>query len=152
MVKMWWQDQRKQVKPWVIDRRRDPCDCSQGAKLRQTGYSEHQGPTHYCPVCRWAFWPIVMKPTAAQVDQEKRSNPNATYESMTYIKLYNRPGKNWTNAVKNKMTDQMVKLMPSFLTESMKEHFIKLYCKRYPNSKIASERKRREEEKEDQQY
>lgn len=154
MGKMWWQDQRPQIKPWVVDKHRDPCDCSQYVPLRVTGISMEQGPTHYCPVCKWAFWSVIQRPTAAQLGYEQRTNPKASVESMSYIKLCNKP-KAAAKTTKTIMIEQLGGHMPTFLTEALKEYWINEFCKLFPNSWIAKSRaakKKAEDEKNDRGY
>jgi len=148
--KMWWQDQSDYVKPYVIDRRRDPCDCSQDFELAQTGCSDSQGPTHYCPGCRWAFWPITIKPTASQLKEIQKTNPSATVDNMTYVKLCNKPPLKWGATHKNIMIDQLGggKFSPYFLTAELKEYWLDLYCKKYPSTAIAKHRKKLQEARE----
>lgn len=145
MGKQWWQDQKKPVKPWIIDKNRDPCNDSQWAKLRQTGYSEKQGPTYYCPICRWAFWPVKMIPSTEQVNYEKLTNPNATSENMSYIKLCNKPPRIQGQKPEYTMMMQLGKLSPDFLTEELKEYWLDKYCEKYPSTEIAIRRKKYKE-------
>ena len=105
--KLWWQDQNDPVKPWVVDNKRDPCDCSQGFYLAVSGYSDKQGPTHYCPGCRWGFWPVLFKPTAAQVNEAKKTDPKASEATMSYMKMCNKPGPKWGTSPENLMIDQL---------------------------------------------
>jgi hypothetical protein len=145
--KLWWQDPKPAVKPWKIDKKRDPCACSLRSPLRVSGYSETQGPTHYCPFCRWGFWKVIMKPTSAQVDYERITNYSASLESMTYEKFRNKPEAPKGKDPKDVMIDQLGGLLPYYLTAELKEYWDAKYCEKYPNSVRAIARKKREEEK-----
>ena len=141
MAKQWWQSDKKTVKPWVIDLRRDPCDDSQWAPLRQSGYSKKQGPTHYCPICRWAFWPVKFTPTISQVEYQKLTDPNASIDSMSYIKMCNKPSPRYGQTVEYTMMQQLANLSPDFLTHEIKEYWQDKYCKKYPSTELAKRRK-----------
>jgi len=134
MAKQWWQGPDI-VKPFVPNYHRDPCDCSQEFQLEVTGMSQKQGPTHYCPGCRWAFWPIEMKPTAEQLTEIKKIDPKATVESMTYIKMRNKPPPGWGSSPETVMIDQLGKGQP-FLTQALQRYWTKKYAEKYPNSEI----------------
>lgn len=138
-TKMWWQDPNDVIKPWVINLHRDPCDCSQHFHLRVTGMSEKQGPTHYCPGCRWAFWPVELKPNANQISHAKKTYPDACEANMKYIKMRNRPGLKWGSSPETAMIDQLGKGL-SFLTEQLKKYWSDKYCNKYPNSDLAKRR------------
>ena len=145
--KMWWQDQNDFVKPFVVNPHRDPCDCSQGLPLRITGYSEKQGPEYYCPVCRWAFWVVLQKPTADQVKFEKRFNPDASEKTMSYYRLCNKPGVKWGSTPETVMIDQLGRMLPTFLTVQLKRYWNRKYCEKYPSTergKAYAERKKKE--------
>lgn len=134
MAKQWWQSKDDPVKPWKIGPFKDPCDCSQGLPLAVSGLSEKQGPTHYCPVCRWAFWPIEMKPTAAQINYEKKTNPDAKAENMSYIRMCNKPSVTWGSSSETKMIDQLGGQLPQFLTVQLREYWNRKYCEKYPST------------------
>jgi hypothetical protein len=126
----------KPFKKWKIDLRREPC-CNQWRSLVVSGFSEKQGPTHYCPVCRWAFWPVNQQPSQRQLDDWKLDYPSATLESVSYIKLCNKPSIQVSRTVKTIMIDQLGGSNPSFLTRSLKEYWVTKYCEKYPNSTLA---------------
>jgi hypothetical protein len=138
-TKIWWQDPNDVIAPWVINLHRDPCDCSQGFHLKVTGMSEKQGPTHYCPCCRWAFWPVEMKPSADQINLAKKTDPEACEANMKYIKMRNKPGALWGSAGETRMVDQLGK-GHTFLTVKLNEYWNKKYCKKYPSSELAKRR------------
>lgn len=142
---MAWSGLKKPVKPWVIDLQRDPCDCSQKLPLSISGYSEKQGPTHYCPVCRWCFWTVEMKPSADQISLAKKDHPEACEANMKYMKLRNKPNAKWGSTSETLMLDQIGKLNPSFLTVKLREYWAKKYCEKYPNSDRAKARARMKE-------
>ena len=125
-----------------MDPRREPCDCSQWRPLVQSGYSEQQGPTHYCPVCRWAFWSIIKQPSQAQLDDLKKDNPHLTLKDVSYIKLCNKPPIEIGRTIKTTMIDQLGGLLPTFLTASLREYWLNKYCEKYPSSKLAENVKR----------
>lgn len=149
--KMWWQDQSDPVKPYVIDLRRDPCGCSQNFKLRQTGYAENQGPTHFCPGCRWAFWPVKISPTASQITEIKKTIPEATNESLSYIKMCNKPPLKWGTSHKNIMIDQLGGKSMVFLTSDIRAYWVNLYCEKYPTTVIAKYRRKLQEKRDNMQ-
>ena len=132
--KMWWQSKEEEVKPWIIDPRRDPCDCSQGFKLAVSGYSEKQGPTHYCPCCRWGFWPVIMKPTAAQVKEIQKTHPDLKEADLTYTKLRNKPAATWGGSPETVMIDHLGGKLPTFLTVALRRYWNKKWCEKYPNT------------------
>jgi len=140
---------KKPIKEWTFDTKREPCDCSQTAPLRISGYSEKQGPTHFCPICRWGFWPVLIKPSKEQVVLFQISYPEANEKNMSYMKMCNKPAQGqYGKSTDDIMLDQMGKLMPDFLTEGLKEYWIEKYCAKYPNGNICINRaKRKEEEK-----
>lgn len=140
--KMWWQDKNDVIKPWVINHHRDPCDCSQNFHLAVTGMSEKQGPTHYCPGCRWAFWPVEMKPTANQISLAKKTYPEACEANMKYTKMRNQPGIKWGATPETAMIDQLGK-EPTFLTKALKIYWLNKYCDKYPSSDAAKRRAER---------
>lgn len=148
-IEMW--TDKKKVKPWKFDRRREECDCSQYAPLRVSGYSEKQGPTHYCPICGWAFWSVLQRPTADQIILMKQTHPEANEFNMSYIRMCNKPlsPHNTPHTQKQVMIDQLGKLYPSFLTKSLREYWTDLYCEKYPYSPFAQrvEELRKEEER-----
>jgi hypothetical protein len=132
---------KKPFEKWKIDPRREPC-CSQWRPLIQSGFSEVQGPTHYCPVCRWAFWPVTQQPSQRQLDDLKLDYPSATLESVSYIKLCTKPPIEVGRTVETTMIDQLGgSLNPSFLTRSLKEYWVTKYCEKYPDSIIAKNMK-----------
>lgn len=145
MVKQWWQGNKKPVKPWVIEIGRDPCDDSQWAPLCQSGLSEKQGPTHYCPICRWAFWPVKMFPTTEQVNYARLSDPSASMASMTYTKMCNKPKPQNGNTSEYIMMLQLAKLSPDFLSEELKEYWGNKYCEIFPSTELCKCRKARKE-------
>jgi hypothetical protein len=139
---------KKPVKKWKLDTNREKCNCSQYALLMVSGYSEKQGPTHYCPVCRWAFWPVMQKPTANQINLMKKDDPEACEANMKYIKMCNKPDQSYGKTSKNIMIEQFGRLIPYFLTDSLKEYWINLYCEKFPNCDMAKEREKIKKEKE----
>jgi hypothetical protein len=143
--KMWWQDPNPLVKPWIINLHRDPCNCNQGFHLRLTGMSKKQGPTHYCPGCRWAFWPVEMKPSYAQVRLAQKTRHDASGENMKYIKMRNKPSADGSQTLRYKMIDQLGP-SPLFLTDDLKKYWRKKYCDKYPNSDIAKRQAKKEKE------
>jgi hypothetical protein len=142
---------KKPVKPWKFNTRREECECSQYAPLRITGMAEKQGPTHYCPICRWAFWPILHKPSADQISLMKQKYPEANEQNMSYIKMCNKPEPptySRSSTKKHAMIDQLGKDRPYFLTERLRKYWLALYCKKYPESDIAKHVKELQKEKE----
>jgi len=139
--KMW--TNKKRVKPWKFNTRREECECSQHAPLRISGMSEKQGPTHYCPICRWAFWPILQKPSADQIALMKETYPDANEANMSYTRMCNKPALSSYNSTmprKTIMIDQLGKMLPSFLTNTLRKYWLRLYCEEYPNSVMAQNR------------
>jgi len=139
---------KKPIEPWVINPKPDPCDCSQDAKLRVSGYSEKQGPTHFCPVCRWAFWPWEMKPSADQINLMKKTYPEACEANMKYTKLRTSAQPKWGSTSDVATIDQVGKLQPDFMMAKDLEHFNKKYCEKYPSSEMAKRRAEAKEAKE----
>lgn len=137
---------KKVVEPWTYDWKRDPCDCSQSFKLAVTGMSEKQGPTHYCPGCRWAFWTIEMKPSADQIALAKKDDPKACEASMKYTKLRTKPVPTGGTTPENLMIDQLGKHGLTFLTTALNQYWAVKYCEKYPNSERAKALKQMEEE------
>jgi len=147
--KMW--TNKKRVKPWKFNTRREECECSQYAPLRISGMSEKQGPTHYCPVCRWAFWPILQKPSADQIALMKETYPDANEANMSYTRMCNKPGLSAYNSSFTKkeiMIDQIGMSLPYFLTERLRKYWLDQYCEKYPKSKMAERREELRKEKE----
>lgn len=140
---------KKPIKPWVIDFRRDPCDCSQQLPLSVSGYSEKQGPTHFCPVCRWGFWTVEMKPSADQIALAKLDHPEACEANMKYFKLRNKPNPKWGSTAETLMIDQYGKLEPQFLTVKLRKYWLNKYCDKYPNSEKATRRAKRQQSSKD---
>jgi len=139
---------KKPIEPFEYNWKRDPCDCSQDFILAVSGYSEKQGPTHFCPGCRWAFWTVEMKPTADQISLAKKDDPKACEASMKYLRLANKPLPKWGSTTETMMIDQIGKLQPSFMMKKDLEHFIKKYCEKYPSSELAKTRAKAKEERE----
>ncbi len=134
MAKQWWQSKDDPVKPYIIDPRREPCDCSQGFKLAVSGYSDKQGPTHYCPGCRWAFWPVIIKPTAAQLVDIRKTHPKIKEDDLKYTKLCNKPAATWGGSPASVMIDHLGGKMPTFLTAALRAYWDKKWCEKYPNT------------------
>jgi len=135
---------------WKVDASTDRCDCSQQIKLEPTGYSDSQAPSKYCPICRIGFWLVEIKPSLNQLTQARSKYNNiAIKESdMSYTALRREPLPTWNSNtklraenVKNKMIDQLGKLLPWWLTDKQKAYWAKKYDERYPNSDIAKKRK-----------
>lgn len=139
---------KKPIVPWVINPKHDPCDCSQDAKLRISGYSEKQGPTHYCPVCRWAFWPWEMKPSADQINLMKKTYPDACEANMKHTRLRTSAQPKWGSTSEIATVDQVGKLQPDFMMAKDLEYFNVKYCEKYPSSDMAKRRAAEKEEKE----
>ena len=49
--------------------------CSQHRRLKQTGFGEKQGCTHYCIICGWGYWTHIIKPTAEQIQEAQKLYP-----------------------------------------------------------------------------
>lgn len=138
---------KKPIEPWVINTNHDPCDCSQDAKLRVSGYSKKQGPTHYCPVCRWAFWPWEMKPSADQINLMKKTYPEACEANMKYKKLRTSAPPGFSSTSEAETILQVGKLQPDFMLAKDLENFNIKYCEKYPSSEMAKRRAEAKEEK-----
>lgn len=143
---MAWSGLTKKVTPFEYNYQRDPCDCSQHFTLAITGLSEKQGPTHYCPGCRWAFWVVEVKPTADQISLAKKDDPQITEANMKYTKLANKPIPKWGSSSETMMIDQLGKLGSSFLTKALQNYWADKYCDKYPNSDFAKARNKYKKE------
>jgi hypothetical protein len=142
MAKQWWQSKNEPIKPWVIRTGRDSCGDSQWVKLQVSGLSEKQGPTHFCPICRWGFWPVKFIPNTAQVKHAMLTNPKATTQNMSYIRMCNKPKPPYNQSVEYAMIIQLGKCGPSFLTEKLKEYWLDKYCTKFPSTERAIQRKK----------
>lgn len=144
---MAWSGLKKVVKPFEYNYLRDPCDCSQHFKLAITGLSEKQGPTHYCPGCRWAFWVVEVKPTADQISLAKKDDLKSSEATMKYTRLANKPIPKWNSSPETMMIDQLGKLGHTFLTKALRNYWLDKYCDKYPNTNIAKARAKYKKEK-----
>ena len=123
-------------KEWVIDARRDPCECSQKLPLTPTGYSDEQCPSKYCPVCKVGFWYVKFEPTFPQVEEAKKkyNNTKITQKDLTYYAYRKVPNGRYGTSPENVMIDQLGGKLPDFLSKRKKEYWREKYMDKYPNS------------------
>ena len=129
------------LKPWIVDTRRDPCDCNQHVDLMQTGFGAEQGCVKYCPVCKIGFWEVLIQPTPLQVIEAQKSDPRISMSIMQYTVLKREPKNKWGSTPENIMIDQLGK-SPWWLSEESRVYWLKQYIKKYPNSLIAKNHKK----------
>lgn len=129
------------AKPWIVDTRRDSCDCSQHVDLTQTGFGAEQGCVKFCPVCHIGFWEILIQPTPLQVIEAQKVDRMAGIASMQYTVLKREPKNKWGSTSESIMTDQFGK-SPWWLSEQSRVYWLKKYIEKYPNSLIAKSHKK----------
>lgn len=140
------------LKEWIVDTKRDDCDCSQHVDLKVTGYSAAQGCVKYCPVCRIGFWEILVQPTPEQITFAQKTDIRARMDTMEYNVLKREPKDKsgaWGGGPtsESQMIDHLGK-SPLWMSNESKEYWLKKYCAKYPNSVIAQNVKKRLEKDE----
>jgi len=137
-----WSWGKRIVKPFIKNLNPDPCECSQNLNPKPTGYKSSQCPEYYCEVCRIGFWVCEIKPDAEQINLEKKTNPDATGETMKYYALRKKPMDVWGKSSETQMIDQLGGKLPWFLSKEKKEYWMKKYEEKYPNSDLVKHRKK----------
>ena len=137
----------KVVKPFIVNDRRDSCDCNQGADLKPTGSSPEQGPIKYCPCCKVGFWEHLIQPTPQQINLAQKVDHRLRIDTMEYLVLKRQPkdlSSQWGGGPSAEaiMIDQLG-TSPTWMANESRQYWRDKYCKKYPESTIAKAVKKR---------
>lgn len=105
--------------------------------LYQTGYSEKQGCTHYCPVCGWGYWTHIEKPSKENIDNLHKANPKISrieieqYLTQEILRPY--PPVEWGKGSEKKMIEHLGgDNQPFWLPNNLKKYWRKKYLESKP--------------------